>query len=201
MLDLASELAGLDAAFDFDKSPEERVEEQAAFDALPEEERDKRIKFTQHLLMSVLALFFETLSVMVHGERLSALVARAKSGDEQAFLKAIQIDNRILTKLEFFERRFQRAHTDGNPRFAKAIARKQEAPPYVGKLTHKKLWLAFALLESMGLLESYGGNALLDLCIETGVIDEANPIEDVKNLLKLKARYRAFQKQVGKSTP
>ncbi len=201
MLEFASNLDVLDAAFDFDKTPDNRAYEQAAFDALPAEERDKHIRFTQHLLMGIFALFFETLSVMVHGERLSALVARAKSGDEHAFLKAIQIDKRILTKLEFFERRFQRAHTDRNPRFAKAIARKQEAPPYVGKLTHKKLWLAFALLDSIGLLESYGGNALLDLCVETGVIDDASPVEDVKNLLKLKTRYRAFQKQGAKSTP
>lgn len=47
------------------------------------------------------AIFYEQLSIMVHGEKLTALVARAKTGDDVGFLKAIQIDKRILSKIEY----------------------------------------------------------------------------------------------------
>ncbi|MEZ0239001.1 MAG: hypothetical protein ACAH06_13165 [Methylophilaceae bacterium] len=199
--ELSTGLDELKDAFDFDKTPEQLEQARAAFEALTADERTASTEFMQWLLMGTFALFFQYLSIMVHGEKLTALVAQAKAGDDKAFLKAIQIDKAILSEIEYFKSRHVRAHMEDERAFITAVARKQEAPPYAGKLTHKKLWLSFAWLDSTGLLDSYTGNQLLDLCTEVGVIDDTAPIEDVKNLLKLKSRYRAFQKRGGKSTP
>ena len=198
---LFADLDDLQNAFDFDRTPEELEQARTEFDALSEDERQSGTQFAQWLLMGTFALFFQYLSIMVHGEKLTALVAQAKAGDNDAFLKAIQIDKGILSEIEYFKSRYRRAHMEDERAFITAVARKQEAPPYAGKLTHKKLWLSFAWLDSTGLLDSYTGNQLLDLCTEVGVIDGTASIEDVKNLLKLKSRYRAFQKRGGKSTP
>lgn len=58
-----------------------------------------------------------------------------------------------------------------------------------------------AWLDGASLLDAYSGDALLDLCIEIGAIDDSAPVDDVKNLLKIKQRFRAFQKGSGVSTP
>ena len=194
-------LASLEPAFDFDMDDEAKAEQLKAFEALSPEEQQESMKIIQHLLMAFLAIFFEQLSIMVHGEKLTALVARAKEGNDDAFLKAIQIDKRILSRVDHFDARFQRAHMEGERSFITKVSRKLEAPPYAGRLKHKKLWMSFALLDWLRLLDDYSGDELLDLCIEVGAIDDEQPIEDVKNLLKLRARYREFQQRGGKSTP
>jgi len=201
MLDAMRELEAFAEGVDFEPTPEMAAKREAEWSALTPDEQAAETTAAQHLFACIFAQFFDHLAVMVHGEKLSSLVAKAKAGDDQAFLKAIQIDKRILTELPYFKDRFHRAHTEGDTRFAAAIGRRQAAPPYVGKLTHKKVWLSFAVLESMWLLDRLTGPQLLDLLTEAGVIDDANPIDDVTNLNKLRAKYRRFQKSGGKSTP
>lgn len=199
--ELGVDIDAFGVAFDFDATDEQRAQSAAAFTALTPHQQTESVQLMRHMFAGVLVTFHQQLSIMVHGEKLTALVARAKAGDDDAFLKAIQIDKRILTKVPHFEARFMRAQLQDERQFRTAVARKLEAPPYVGKITHKKLWLAFAFLESVGLLESCDGNDLLDMLQEVGVIDDERPIDDVKNLLKLKARYREFQAREGMSTP
>lgn len=198
---LGEDLEAVANIFDFDVPEDKKAEAKLAFEALSPEVQTATSQFMRHMFAGVLVTFHQQLSIMVHGEKLTALVAQAKAGRDEAFLKAIQIDKRILTKLPHFEARFIRAQLQDERQFRTAIARKLEAPPYVGKIVHKKLWLAFSLLEGLGLLDSCDGNSLLDMLQEVGVIDDERPIEDVKSLLKLKARYREFQVRGGMSTP
>ena len=199
--EIGTELEEVFIAFDLNVSADTKASANAAFNALSPDEQVEAVKFAQRVLMVLLAVLHQQLSIMVHGEKLSALISRAKLGDDAAFLKAIQIDKRILSQIPYFDDRFQRAHMRGERPFITAVSRKLEAPPYAGRIEHKKLWLAFSLLDGVGLLDACDGNALLDLLHEVGVVDDQRPIYDVKNLHKLKARYRAFQALQAVSTP
>lgn len=201
VIELGEGLDALDEVFNFRASDEKRAAALVAYQALDPEQQAASVAFIQKVLGAVLVIFYEHLSVMVHGQKLTLLVQRALAGDDEAFLKAIQIDKRVLSTIPYFIERFNRASMRNEEAFVSAIAGKLKAPPYAGRLTHKKLWMTFAFLDSMDLLDTYGGNELLDLCIEVGSLDDGKPMEDVKNFLKLKSRYRAFQRSSGLSTP
>ena len=195
-------LIEIDEAFNFPKTPAEERLAFAQFNALSQEDQAEAIRMAQYLWMAFLAGFFQNISVMVHGEKLTALVAQAKAGSDEAFCKAVQIDKRILTTIPYFKRRFERGTLEGDRNFTDALAYRLQCPPYKGKIRHKALWMTFAYLDLVGLLNSMPHQEILDLCDDAGVGGYANRIEDVKNLSKRLAEYRAFQRRsVGLSTP
>lgn len=160
------------------------------------------IKPLLQLLPSLMmAMFYEYLSVAIHGLPLSALIQRAKSGDEDAFGKAIQIDGSIPLVIPYFRERLAQAHMEGDRDFLRMIANKTEAPGYKGRLKHKSIWLVIGLLDLFGLLESMSGNQLLDFCNDVGANNSDSPIEDVKNMLKRVADYKRYQNSSPLSTP
>jgi hypothetical protein len=175
------------------KTPGERRRAAEAFEALSADEQASAVKFAQHSWMSLLASFHQILSSMVHGERLTSLVARAKLGDDQAFAKAVQIDKRILFAVPFFKDRFERANFEGETDFIDALTYRLRCAPYKGKIRHKMLWAAFAYLDMCGLLWSMPHAELLDLLEDVGMAGFPNRIEDVKNLSKRLKEYREFQ--------
>jgi hypothetical protein len=188
------------AAVEIPKTAAEEKRALQQFEALSEEERAEATKFAQHFWMSFLASFHQMLSVMVHGEKLTALVARAKDGDDNALAKAVQIDKRILTAVPRVRERFERASAEGERDFLEALSYRIQCPPYRGKIRHKALWFAFAYLDMCGLLETLKHRELLDVLDEVGLGGYPNRIEDVKHLSKRLADYRAF-KGAGMSTP
>lgn len=195
-------LSELDMAFELPKTPADERRAQAQFDALTKDEQAEAIKIGQHLWMGFLAGFFQSLSVMVHGEKLTSLVNQAKAGNDEAFCKAVQIDKRILTTIPYFKQRFERANLEGERDFSDALAYRLQCPPYKGKIRHKALYLAFAFLDQAGLLDTMKHREILDLCIDAGLDAHANRIDDVKNLSKRIAEYRAFQRRgLDLSTP
>jgi hypothetical protein len=201
LLQMGPHLEALVDAMDFDPTQEKRAAIEVAAKSLSDSERQKSVEFVQRLFMGILALFHQFQSVMVHGERLTALVARAKAGDDKAFLKAIQIDKRILAKIDYFDQRWTRAHARDERAFIKSVARLLEAPSFVGRIKHKTVMLSLFLLDWMGLLDAYSDEELLDTLLSSGMVDDDQPIDDVKNLNKVRARYRKFKAQAGLSTP
>lgn len=200
--ELVDGLSELDMAFELPKTPADERRAQAQFDALTKEEQDEAVKMGQQLWMGFLASFFQSLSVMVHGEKLTSLVAQAEAGNDEAFCKAVQIDKRILTTIPYFRQRFERANLEGEQNFSDALAYRLQCPPYKGKIRHKALYLAFAYLDQAGLLDTMKHGEILDLCIDAGLDAHANRIDDVKNLSKRLAEYRAFQRRgLDLSTP
>lgn len=193
MRELVDDLAEFEQAFEFPKTPAEERSVQAQFDALPKEEQAESIKVAQHLWMAFLAGFFQNVSVMVHGEKLTSLVAQAKAGNDDSFCKAVQIDKRILTTIPYFKQRFECATFEGDQNFCDALAYRLQCPPYKGKIRHKALWMAFAFLDMVGLLDTLKHQEILDLCDEAGVGGYANRIEDVKHLSKRLADFRRFR--------
>lgn len=201
---LAEVMEDLSTAFDsfqLPKTPTDERKAREAFDALPEEERTKVIASTQRFWMATIPSFYQSLSVMVHGQKLTSLVAQAKAGDDKAFVKAIQIDKRILSGIPYFKQRFDTAGMEGDSKLTEEIGENFRRPPYIGRIRHKSLYLAFSLLEIVGLLDM-PRKELLDLLDEAGVGGYKNRIEDEKNLSKRLADYRRFQ-QIGMdlSTP
>lgn len=149
----------------------------------------------------IMAMFYEYLSVAVHGLPLSALIQRAKSGDDDAFGKAIQIDGSIPLVIPYFRERLAQAHMEGDKDFLRMVANKTEAPGYKGRLKHKSIWIVIGLLDLFGLLGSMSGNEMLDFCNDVGANNSDVPIEDVKNMLKRVADYKRYQNSGPLSTP
>lgn len=188
-------------AFDFpdNPTPEQEAAARAALDSMPAKERGELTKSVQLLLAGGLALFYEQLSLMVHGERLTSLVAQAEAGSDAAFVKAVQIDGRVLTEIPYFRERYARARMEDETDFLGRIWRRQVAPPYRGRIEHKSLFLMFAFLDSVGLLKTLAHRELVDLCEELAVGGRRR-VEDEKNMGKRLAEYRRFQKRRPMST-
>lgn len=193
MRELVDGLSKFDQACEFPKTPAAEKLAQAEFNALSKEDQTETIKVAQHLWMGFLAGFFQNVSVMVHGEKLTSLVAQAKAGNDDAFCKAVQIDKRILTTIPYFKQRFERATLEGDQNFCDALAYRLWCPPYKGKIRHKSLWMAFAFLDMVGLLDTLKHQEILELCDEAGIGDYANRIEDVKHLSKRLSDFRRFR--------
>lgn len=140
----------------------------------------------------MLALFYEYMSIAVHGVKLSTLIGLAKRGDDEALGKAIQIDGRVLFAIPEFAARYARARTEDDTAFIAMIGRKSTRAQYKGYLTHKPIWLTVGCLDMLGLLPM-SGEALLDFCNGVGANNGEYPIEDVKNILKLIANYDRYQ--------
>lgn len=193
MRELVDGLSEFDQAFELPKTAADEKRATAQFNALSKEDQTQAIKMAQHLWMGFLAGFFQNVSVMVHGEKLTSLVAQAKAGNDEAFCKAVQIDKRILTTIPFFKQRFERGTLEGDQNFSDALAYRLQCPPYRGKIRHKSLWMAFAFLDMVGLLDTLKHQEILDLCDEAGIGGYANRIEDVKHLSKRLIDFRRFR--------
>lgn len=201
LLDLIESLGPLDNIACPDQSVPTATE-MARWNEMPEAEQTRTARFLQYAMAGGLAMFFEYLSIAVHGEKLSSLVQRAVRGDDAAFGKAVQIDGRTLVVLPYFKERYARAVSVHEATFLHMVGQKQTAPAYKGRLRHKTLFMAFALLEGCGLLARFTGEQLLDFCWEVGIgARDGNRIDDVKNLQKRLTQYRHFQKNGGASTP
>lgn len=185
---------------DFPKTPEQQSRAKGEFDALSKEEQSEAILFAQRWYCFFFASFFQNLSMMVHGEKLTSLVAQAKNGNDEAFVKAVQIDRRILITIPYFKERFARAQDEGDTEFSDKIAYRLKCAPYKGKIRFKSLWLTFSLLDQLGLLDTLTHSEVLEICDKAGVGGEKNRIDDVKTLTKRLKDYRLFQKRGVVST-
>lgn len=177
------------------KTPEKREAAMREFQRLSPEEQQESVKLAQHLYCSFFATFYQNLSVMVHGEKLTSLVARAQEGDDQAFVRAVQIDRRILTAVPYFQGRYARAQDEADGDFFDLLAYRQKSAPYRGKIRHKTLWLSFSILDQAGLLDSLSHREILEMCDEAGVGGYENRIQSVKHLSSRLHEYREFQKR------
>lgn len=201
MIEFLSELDGLEQLV----GPHFTVQEEVAAEAAATDIGPEGLQALQPLLNALpsmfMAMFYEYVSVAVHGVPLSSLIHWAKAGDDEAFGKAVQIDGRILVVLPYFAERYSQARLEGDKAFLRMIANKTDSPGYRGPIKQKGIWFVIALLDFFGLLETMSGNEMLDFCAEVGANDGDTPIEDVKNMLKRVATYKRYQKTGPMSTP
>jgi hypothetical protein len=177
------------------KTPEEEKAVREEFAALSLEEQREGIKISQHFFLFFLTSFHQYLSIMVHGEKLTSLVAQAQAGCDDAYVKAMQIDKRILTEMPYFKTRFLRAQDEADRDFLDKAAYRLQTPPYRGRIRHKTLWLTFAILEQSGWLNHLSYRQILEICDEAGVGGYENRIQSEKHLGNRLREYREFQKR------
>ena len=131
---------------------------------------------------------------MVHGTKMTSLVPRAISGDDDAFLKAVQIDRMLLLHHPYFRDRKARAQNDGETEFLSKLSYRESNPPLRGKIRYPGLYMVFGNLESIGWLDDLRHDEILDLCEGAGLDLYQNRIEEVNFVTKRLGEYRIWRK-------
>jgi hypothetical protein len=167
--------------------------------ALPDSERAEQARRIQYFWCAAIAFFYNTVSVMVHGEKLTSLVPKALSGDRNAFLKAVHVDKALLQGHPRFKQRFEDAQINGDTDFLHGLSYRLAASPTRGKIRFPGLYITFAMLEMLGWLNDLRHEEILDLCDQAGLGRWQNRIEDVNYLTKQLLRYRRMQTSGGLS--
>ena len=163
------------------------------FRSLPIADQQKATKDAQFLLSGFLAGFHQLLSLMLHGEKLSSLVAQAKAGDRSSYMRAIQVDSQIFFMIPYFQKRFSEARYEGDQEFCDAVGYRLRSAPYRGKIQHKSLWLSFALLDWLGWFDVLTDREMLELLDEAQVGALTGGVSDVVGLGKCRRQYRSLQ--------
>ena len=117
-------------------------------DGLPDEERQQ-----QHdNWLTFLVNFYNDLALASHGESMDSLVSRAiKSQDDDALVKAIQIDRSLLPH---FSERLWKQSMKGNSDFFDSLAYRVNNSPRRGENTKPLLWIFFNDLYAVNCLNS-----------------------------------------------
>jgi hypothetical protein len=169
-----------------------------ALEALPPDEQTRVKRQGMFFMSGFLANFFQYISVMVHGEKLSALVGKALAGDSEAFVKAVQIDRNLLSYHKAFQDRMSRAHMEGEQEFLEDLAYRMRNPIAKGKIRYRELWFAFSILDTLRYLNGdHTHGALIELLREAGMDLKKNGIEDEGYFGKRLKAYRRFQEKAA----
>lgn len=184
---------------DFPETDAEWKEREKAFLALPESEKAEATTRDICLFAGIFCQIFNTLSLMTHGAKLTTLVPQAMAGNEEAFLKAVQIDRYLLTHHPCFVQRKQEAQELGEEGFLRRLAYRESNPNLAGKPQYPALFMLFGILESIHWLDDLSHEEILDICDEIGLDRYQNRIEDTNYLTKRLINYRNWQKSGGVS--
>ena len=194
------EEGAVDRAIDetLSRDPNEAAKE---FESLSEEEKKQAVYHAYFAVAFLLAAFHNYLAIMVHGRKMTDLVPAALAGDQDAFLKAIQIDKNLLEDHVFFREMRARATETRDAEFLRQLVYWQTKPPLQGRIQYPGLWMLFSVLDSLNCLDGvFTHEELLRLCDEARLDRYQNRIEDVNYLTKRLAAYRKAQKLRGLST-
>lgn len=167
---------------------------QEEFEALTEEERIASIHCLQFFIAFFYATFYNNISLMVHAQKLTALVPLALQGDQKAFCKAVQIDRNLLTGHPYFRETYAKLQTGENRKFLIDISSHLNRPPIRGKIRYPALYSLFATLDGFGWLNDFTASEILDMCDEAELDRYQNRIEDENYLVKRRLEYRRKQK-------
>ncbi|MBE7526002.1 hypothetical protein HS096_07060 [candidate division WWE3 bacterium] len=178
------------------RTEEARKAAKEKFENLSEDEKKEVIRQVHLFLAFYFSAFYNYISVMVHGQKLTKLVSRALQGDQEAFCKAVQIDKNLLTGHPYFQETFARLPmgNDKDRNFHRAICSAHARPQVNSRIDYPALYLLFAVLDSFGWLDSFTAPEILDLCDEARLDRYQNRIEDENYLTKRRLEYRKKQK-------
>jgi len=188
------EIAQAVNAFEIPQSPAEWQAARDKLTALPEEERKDVEKRGAYFWCYFFSSFFNTISLMVHGAKMTSLIPRAIAGDDDAFFKAVQIDRMLLLHHPYFRDRKAKAQVDGEIDFLSKLSYRESNAPLRGKIRFPGLYMLFGLLESFQWLNDLEHNEILDLCDDAGLDRYQNRIEDVNYVTKRLREYRVWKK-------
>jgi hypothetical protein len=189
-------------AIDSFKIPRSSSEWKAAREEIakwPEDERKEAETRGAHYWCFFFSSFFNALSLMVHGAKMTSLVPQAMAGDDESFLKAVQIDRMLLLHHPYFRDRKAKAQNEGDTKFLSKIAYRESNPPLRGKIRYPGLYMLFGILETIRWLDELDHNEILDICDGAGLDRYQNRIEDVNFLTTRLREYRRWRKTVSLS--
>ena len=194
--DFTSQIAQISTEF-FDHIPEteaDRLIAQASFNQLTQDEQSEAIKQVQISFSAFFATFYNVISMMVHGRKLTDLVTAAEAGDDHAYFLAVQIDKRILS-LPYFKERRSQAELEQDLVFLQSLNYRLTNPLLRSKIRYRTLWLTFAFLDMLDYLDgSLTYSKLLDLLDKIGIAGFGSLIEDENALGKRIREFKKFQK-------
>lgn len=186
------------SSIELPKTPDEW---QAAKDLaanLPEEERKQVEKQAAYFWCFTFSSFFNTLSLMVHGSKLTSLVPQAIAGDDLSFLKAIQIDRMLLLHYPYFRDRKFKAQDEGDIELLSKI-NYRESNLLRSKIRYPALYMLFGILDTYTWLNELKHSEILDICDQAQLDRFQNRIEDENCITKRLLEYRKWQKTGGVS--
>jgi hypothetical protein len=176
------------------KTETERENARKIHEALSEDERKLALITTQYLLIFLNASFYNMLSMMVHGQKLTTLVPLAMQGDKEAFCKAVQIDRNLLTGHPYFKETHARLIRGEDQNFHDLLQYRLSNPTTRGKIRFPALFIVFAVLQSFECLDELTAAEILDICDAAGLDRFQNRIEDENNLVRRRIDYRTMQR-------
>lgn len=180
----------------FHATEEEYEAARLRFEALPDDEKQSALISIQLLFAFIYAYFYNHIALMVHGQKLTALVPLALQGNQKAFCKAVQVDPNLLTGHPFFRDTYLRLPT-GNSKdrqFFAAISEYLNRPLIPGKIRFPILFMLFAVLDGFKWLDDLTASEILDICDDARLDRYQNRIEDEGYLNKRRLEYRKKQK-------
>jgi hypothetical protein len=180
-------------------TPEEWQEARDSLQKLPEDERKEAEKRAMYFWCFLFANFFNTLSLMIHGAKLSSLVPQAIAGDDDAYLKAIHIDRMLMLNFPYFRDRKTRAQDEGDRVFLDKIAYRESNPILKSKVRYPALYMLFGILDKYLWLDDLKHREILDICDKAELDRYQNRIETENALTKRLVEYRKWQKLNGVS--
>jgi hypothetical protein len=180
-----------DLAFIFDEAAEP--------EPLPDDDGHKPLTRQGVLVAISIIICHNYFACMVHRKSLFQLVEEAKGGNDESFLKAIQIDKRCLADIEYFRYRVQQAVIAGEDNFVRRVMQYRKKPAFKAGATLQALYLVFSLLDAMGFLEAYAAEPerFADLCQELGVYGPEDDAADVESFAKTLRRFKAKYRTLG----
>lgn len=185
---------GVEIGFRIPRTDKEMEEADKLFNRLPAGEKELIRRRQIFFFSGFLSSFFQYISVMVHGEKLTSLVTQAIEGDTQAFVKAVQIDRNLLVNHKVFRERVTRAQLEGDAKFLDALGYRLRNPIAKGKIRYRELWFSLSVLDSLGFLEGLHTHAeLIEILRQAGLDLLRNGIEDECYFAKRLKDYRKFQ--------
>ena len=188
-----------DGQFEIPKTDEEWKEAERQAQAMPFEEREAVGRRGGLFFSGMFGSFFNTLSLMVHGAKLTTLVPQAIAGDDTCLLKAVQIDRYLLTHHPYFrarklEAQEQQERSKAERDFLSRLVYREQNPALRGKVRYPGLYMLFGILEACRWLNDIPHEEILDLCDTAGLDRYQNRIEDVVCVTKRLREYRRWQK-------
>lgn len=180
----------------FPKTEEAKEASRQLFESLPEDEKQKAIFRTAMFIAFYYSFFYNMLSLMVHGQKMTTLVPLALKGDKEAFCKAVQIDRNLLTGHAYFKDTYARLQTGEDKDFLDALLYRIGNPTTRGKLRFPALYMVFTILDSFKWLDDFTASEILDICDEAKLDRFQNRIEEANHLTKRRIEYRRFQRIV-----
>ena len=186
---------------ELDWSADGQANAKLEWEKLTSEEQQQALRHGQYGLMFVLASFYNYFAVMVHGRKLTQLVAEAIAGNDNSYCLAIHIDKSILDRIPYFKERHQRALNNGEQYFLEALGRWHAKPQLTSKIRHPLLYMLFALLDGCQWLDTLKHREILDICDRLNLDRYENRIETENALTKRLNEYLKFQKNNTKYMP